>query len=50
MLFRNPPVGAFRGTKPKKAEKKNTDIFGDSPLPRTPRATDPADHDGLADT
>lgn len=35
-MFR--PPGGARGivSKPKKAEKKNTDIFGDGILPRSP--------------
>ena len=55
-MFR-PPGGARGGVapKPKKAEKKNTDIFGDGPLPRSPGLHPPADGEregglGLADT
>jgi hypothetical protein len=53
-MFR-PPGGARGAPKPKKAEKKNTDIFGDGPLPRSPGLHPPADGEregglGLADT
>lgn len=53
-MFR-PPGGARGVPKPKKAEKKNTDIFGDGPAPRSPGLQPPADGElegglGLADT
>lgn len=53
-MFR-PPGGARGAPKPKKAEKKNTDIFGDGPLPRSPGLQPSADVErdgglGLADT